>query len=441
MMTKVVDAGTILKQLAHDRTANGRTMKVSFRNVDGTVGQRDFATHWIHHYPAKMFHRIPRAILDSVSKRSSVIVDPFCGSGTVLLEGILKGHTVFGIDVSPAACLISRAKITPISPAHLKRHLVSIISRARQMRFRSAENEALDYWFKRNVRKTLEALCQSIRCIRHKECRDFYLVTLSSIVRRSSFADPAVPPPVKLTEERAKRANGRYREALDRALAMTPGGVFDLFEKAVRQNLRRMETLYLAPDKGEGRILEGVDLEASTTGLEKNSIDLVITSPPYCGAQKYLRSVRLELLILGYDESTISSADKRTLGTERVNGSKSQPFVPTRFIGTNRLIRRVHKRNPVRARMLSDYVSYIDKFAKELTRILKPGGHAFVTFGTDHVAGHKVDSGRIFARAAQDHGLRHIATLVDSIPSRGMITDRHSTARTINDERIVWLRR
>ena len=73
--------------------------------------------------------------------------------------------------------------------------------------------------------------------------------------------------------------------------------------------------------------------------------------------------------------------------------------------------------------------------------MLKRGGEAFVTFGTGHVSGIPVAWDRLFRTAAEAAGLSLIAVLVDGIPSRGLITSRHETSDTIDDERVVWLRR
>jgi hypothetical protein len=82
---------------------------VTFRDAGGAVGRRDRATHLLHWYPAKMFYRIPDQILQTLRPGSlSVILDPFCGSGTVLVEGIARGYSTIGIDINPLARLISR---------------------------------------------------------------------------------------------------------------------------------------------------------------------------------------------------------------------------------------------------------------------------------------------------------------------------------------------
>lgn len=388
-----------------------------------------------------MFHRIPRAILQSLPCGKNIrLLDPFCGSGTVLLEGMLLGHKAIGIDVNPLARLISLVKTTPIDPGHLQRHYSGIIRRARQAsRVFSADPE-LDYWFRRPVRDSLRRILYSIQQIQDPECCDFFTVCLSACVRPCSWADPSIAPPVRLNKTRVEHANARYLRDFKRASSISGEEVFYTFEKVVNANLRRMRELF--EDEGLGNTcIQPARFEASNTGVSDNAIDAVVTSPPYCGAQKYARSLRLEMLILGFTNEEIADVDRRTLGTERVRKADVEQEVVHQCPLVGRLVRKIRKRNPVRAHMLSRYVSYLESFASEVARVLKPGSNAFVTFGTDHLAGIRIDSGDLFARAASRYSLVHVATMIDTIPSRGMITVRHSTARTIPDERVIWVRK
>jgi len=436
------EASSIIKHLfTIDAGLRPRVQRVRFRKPDGSIGRRDFATHWIHWYPAKMFHWIPRIIMDSLSKQSKLLIfDPFCGSGTVLLEAILKGHQAVGCDVNPIARLISQVKTNVLDPQHLNRHAASIILRARRNASSAEPDEILDFWFKPEIRSVLQALFKSIQYVNHPQCRDFFTVVFSSVVRRSSLADPSMPPPVKLSLTRIKKANRKYKIDLKRARALEPEHVYDYFRLAIEKNIQRMRELKATPRRGRARILPAGH-EASRTGLKDECVDLVVTSPPYCGAQKYVRSLRLEMLLIGILPEEIVSADRMTLGTERILKSDVEKNHTTRLPSANRLIEQIRSRNPVRACMLACYINYLDEFAIELGRVLKSGGNAFVTFGTDHISGIEVDCASIFVKVAATYGLRHIATLVDSIPSRGLMTTRHATAGTINDERVVWLRK
>src|SRR5664280_2676519 len=72
-------------------------------------------THMLHPYPAKLLPQIPAFFLTTSrfgpDAPPMVLADPFCGTGTVLLEGALRGLEVIGADTNPLARLIARVKI------------------------------------------------------------------------------------------------------------------------------------------------------------------------------------------------------------------------------------------------------------------------------------------------------------------------------------------
>ncbi len=430
----------LIKAFRHTPPVTPPTILTPFRDDDGRVGPRDAATHWIHWYPAKMFHRIPAQILSSASSRPLTVLDPFCGSGTVLLEAALRGHLAIGIDVNPLARLIARVKTTRLNVDSLSARA------AASLRHPSADRDTHNidtlptYWFLPGARQALLQAHQDIHRIPYRPHRDFLRVSLSAIVRRSSLADPSIPPPVRLSVDRSKRASTRYARDLTNALAVSPETIHDAFRKRVESNTLRMAQLLRCPRYGRARVLP-TSAEAAATGLPPDSVDLIITSPPYCGSQKYVRSLKLEMLLLGFPSSTIAEADRRTLGTERLSIRNARARLTTPFLDANAFIRLVSETNLTRALMAADYIHYLSRFAVECARVLKPGGEAFVTFGTSRVAGVPAPWDRLFRTVAEHAGLRLVAVLVDRIPSRGLMTSRHRTSSTINDERIVWLKR
>jgi SAM-dependent methyltransferase len=438
----VEDAFSVIRRIAGYGSSRSPTMvRVAFRHDDGAVGPRDVATHWIHWYPAKMFHRIPREIFRSLEPPGgTLILDPFCGSGTVLLEALIHGHDALGIDVNPIARLISNVKVNALDPVHLKRHLPGVLRRARLGRDVPEPGNTLAYWFKPDILLVLGRIRRSIEEIDHAYCRDFYLTTFSSIVRSVSWADPSIAPPVKLSPHRTTIANERYKRDLKRARSLSIDDVFDSFSAAAERNIARMKSLREAPHRGRAGILPCTS-EAAATGLPNASVDLIVTSPPYCGAQKYVRSLRLEMLLLGMNTDEIAQADRRTLGSERLSIQRHSERLDTECDEANRLVGMINARNSVRALMLAEYVRYMTRFVRECHRVLRPGGNAFVTFGTSRIAGYRVDLSNLFTLAARRVGLHHIATLIDRIPSRGLITQRHESAGRIDDERVVWVKR
>ena len=415
------------------------TICARFRGSQGEVGRRDFATHWIHWYPAKMFHRIPSEILASSMAQGLTVLDPFCGSGTVLLEAALRGHSAIGIDVNPLARLITRVKTTRLDVASLSRRADQTLSRARASRGNRGVDVLPAYWFLPGARRALVGSYRAVQRVAYKPHRDFLRVCLSATVRRSSLADPSIAPPVRLSSARERRGSTRYARDLRRALGVSSRTVHDSFRKSVELNIARMSELCRCKNYGTARVLESA--EAAATGMPAQSVDLIITSPPYCGAQKYVRSLRLEMLLLGFDYPEIAEIDRRTLGTERLSVKNVKGRLNTPLSEANTLIQRITQTNITRALMAAEYIRYLTRFARECFRVLKRGGEAFVTFGTGHVSGIGVAWDKLFCAAAEEAGLRIVAVMVDNIPSRGLMTARHQTSDVIDDERVVWLRR
>lgn len=79
-------------------------------------------THGFHTYPGRFHPNLPRTLLRAVSSRSHpVVMDPFMGGGTVLLEGMLRGHRVIGNDLNPVAQLVTQERCRWLSESNAER--------------------------------------------------------------------------------------------------------------------------------------------------------------------------------------------------------------------------------------------------------------------------------------------------------------------------------
>ena len=217
--------------------------------------------------------------------------------------------------------------------------------------------------------------------------------------------------------------------------------MYSAFFNAATGNIQRMSELHALRSGLGPTIFSCLGVDAAHTGLKCESIDTIITSPPYCGSQKYVRTMKLELILAGYPPHALKTLDRQTLGTEAV--SRRVAHLNELLTGdcyVDRLIRSVYSVNPVRARMASDYSKYLVTFANECRRVLRPGGHLIVTLGRSTLAGVPFRADQIFRSASQRAGLEVIATLIDRIPSRGLLTQRHGTAGRIDHEFVLWLR-
>jgi len=84
-----------------------------FRALAPTV-LRNRATHNLLPYPGRLLPAVAAFLVAELTQLGDVVLDPFCGSGTVLLEAAIGGRRAHGEDRNPLACLLSRAKTTPV---------------------------------------------------------------------------------------------------------------------------------------------------------------------------------------------------------------------------------------------------------------------------------------------------------------------------------------
>ncbi|PIO04477.1 hypothetical protein COT48_00260, partial [Candidatus Woesearchaeota archaeon CG08_land_8_20_14_0_20_47_9] len=127
---------------------------------------QSYLTHGIHKFPAKFFPELPRYLINKYSKREDRILDPMCGSGTTLLEGLLLSREVIGIDIDPMARLITKVKTTPVQSRLLDKARVFIQQDIRQ-RMLSKKKPAIpefnyrNKWFKQFILEELGNIKES----------------------------------------------------------------------------------------------------------------------------------------------------------------------------------------------------------------------------------------------------------------------------------------
>src|SRR3990167_5731469 len=158
-------------------------------------------THGFHKYPAKFIPHIPKWAIGKYLNGSGnrTILDPFCGSGTTLVEGLLAGHNVIGLDVDPLSSLITKVKTTPIDSKILNEVINWLTRSIKQTKKGEFEPECktIEHWFSRNAINKLSIIRTLINQVlkefgSSKEFKDIQyllLICFSSIIRRVSNAD------------------------------------------------------------------------------------------------------------------------------------------------------------------------------------------------------------------------------------------------------------
>jgi len=334
---------------------------VNFKNICSDYS-RDYYTNLIHSYPAKMYGPIAQSLIYMYSKKGDTILDPFCGTGTVLMQAKLYGMNSIGYDINPLACLIARAKTTTLRIKGLQESadkLFASIDANTEISIPAFIN--IDFWFDKGNQIDLARVLSEIKKVTNKKYRTFFMVCFSSIIRKASNADPEIKPPVKTKRMLELRKNGESINAIDE------------FKDMVEVNIRRLGKFCKDCDKTSTARVIRKDIRDVI--IPKNSVDLVITSPPYIGSQKYIRSTRLELLWLNLaNYEALRDLDKNTVGADRIL-AKEIKIEKLNIQRADDLISKIEKVDRKRAYMVFKYFSDIERCVQILKRGLKKNKH------------------------------------------------------------------
>lgn len=416
-----------------------KPIEVDFLKLFEDRSGAERATHLLHPYPAKLIRNIPRFFLasDAMAAPGATVLDPFCGSGTVLLEARLRGHWAVGADANPLARLISTAKLSPPPAEETRRVLVKIIEAARTAAPNLPDVVNVDYWFDSRVKEQLARLRGALIETSGGVWESPFLWTcFSSCVRRVSRADPRLSVPVRINPERVDRYGAKGAEVLQRLKRLETVDVLQVFWQVTLANIRRAERTSFPGGLGPPAIFD----DARRLELPEQTVDLVITSPPYAGAQKYVRASSLCLGWLGLSPGgKLRPIERKSIGREHLDAWEAVESVRTGYEEVDGVLELVSTRNHLRARIAATYILEMAEALRESSRVLKDGGKLVLVAGPNMVTGYEFNTPGYLLHIAESLGLRPELHLLDTIASRGLMTKRNKTAGTIAQESVYVL--
>jgi DNA modification methylase len=374
------------------------------------------------------------------SKEGDLILDPFCGSGTVLLEALLSGRNAAGIDSNPLARLISRVKTRKYDTLELKKILNQIRVTFERIRLEEIPKVVnVDHWFTKEIKSSLGRLYWIIKRIEDQKNRDFFLLCFSNCVKKVSLADPRVSVPVRLRYDRYKDGHPLKEKTRQRLENLNKINVLDKFYQIAIENMTRFDKLDFR-NHLRAEII-GKDARKIKDGLD-NTFDLILTSPPYGGAQKYIRSSSLNLGWLGkLENNTLVSFERDSIGREHYSTYEYQELIKTGLEIADSKLQKIREINPLRAHISAKYLIEMEQSLKEMKRTLKQGGYLILIAANNQVCGEEFETQYFLRKICEKLGFSVILELVDDIKSYGLMTKRNKTASVITREWVVVFRK
>lgn len=418
-------------------------INVKFRELIPELTNKERFTHSIHKYPAKLLVHIPYFFINNtvLSKKGDEVLDPFNGTGTVYLEGLLSERNVYGADANPLARLISKVKVTNFNLDEIEQNIYKIVADSISSEcMHLPEVRNCDFWFPAQNRKDLAKLLYHIKNIKKEEVREFMLVSLSSCVKKVSYADPRIAVPVKMNPERFSDVLSKQK-VYDRISTIENLNVIAKFQEVALENLKRFNRL-------TGRISKDVKAnticsdarnltDAENNPLLENSIQLIITSPPYAGAQKYIRSSSLNLGWTGLATvAEIRELDKKNIGRESFL-KKDRTVIKTGIEKADDIIKQIAKVSLERANLVCQYILEMKDAIDEMCRVLKKDGYLVLIIGNNNVCNFEFNTQEYLSDYLIEKKLSIQFKLIDDIKSYGLMTKRNTTANIISREYIL----
>ncbi len=351
----------------------------------------------IHPFPARM---APGIALDALgdSKTPLRVLDPMAGSGTVLAVARTKGHQAFGVDVDPLAVLLARVWTRTVDAGHVNDKAGEVLDRAKAA-FRSLSSgkayppssdeetrKFIRYWFDDYSRRQLAALSIAIGRVRDHATRDVLWCGLSRlIITKSAGASLAMDlshsrPHRKFTRAPVKPFN-RFISAVETVVSNCPQPAIGAVGPATTVKW------------GDARQLEIAD----------ESIDVVLTSPPYLNAIDYMRCSKFSLVWMGHNVGDLRRIRRESVGTE----ASTRQALAAEWVKS--VIKRLRLKPALSSRheaLLAQYVWDMGAALAEVSRVLRVSGRAVYVVGESTVRGTYVRNSAIVAAVAERYGLQ-----------------------------------
>jgi len=370
----------------------------NFKGVETT-----YLTHSYHSYPARFIPQIPQTIIENFTHKGDVVLDPFCGCGTTLVESVLRGRRAVGVDINPIACLITKVKTTPLEPNKLKTYASSLIDSLtriiRQLRGQNPlfpedipnfkippmPNRKLSAKFTPQIKKELACIKAKIMDVEDEDIKDFFMLALSSTIRT-------------VVESKLRNID-----------------VLNTFTQDVRMMVSRMEKFYeicykeILPAKIYCSDFRKADF------LETHSADAIVTSPTYVNAYDYHREHMFNIFWLHDYLYEKFHMDFNTFKRNEL-GSHSH-YIYNRF------------------KTVAEYFEGIYKSFQQMSRILKPGKVCCIVVGDSTVEGEYINTHQYFKEIGKEVGLELKADILRNIDVESKYLSK--TIGKINQEHVL----
>ncbi len=407
--------------------------------------------HALIHYPAMMVPTLQGKLLDAIKQanpKAKSVLDPFAGSGTMLVEAMSRGMDFSGIDINPLAVLTCSAKAGPYWVDSFKDKAKRLLSRVACDKGRAYYVcfPGQSKWFSNSASIALSRIARAIELEPEKWARRLFWVAFAKVVRSSC-------------NSRMSTYKLHIKKDEDLAIKVAPVAIFErVLERFVfsfeEQERAWCESGVMVDGAYTGKV--EVKLGDNRAELEESRyagmFDVVMTSPPYgdnattipYGQYSYLalKWIPTEDICLDFNPrllSNIYTVDSMSLGGSRRNASERGAALCDRYESVRTFASEIYQNTDAFKRFASFFAD-LDESVETVTRATKSSGYQSWTIGNRHLGGRRVPMEEILSEMLDSRGVKAIGQIRRKILAKKM-APRNSVSPTMSTETILLARK
>lgn len=392
------EARTYLERKTQSAMQRALTIILS-GDLDFHAEASNYASHALHAFAAKFPPQLPRVFIEGLTEKGETVLDPMMGSGTAVVEAFLCSRRAIGFDIDPLSLLICRVKTRPVDllqAAWAGHRVLNTATKSLQRssgldaeiakRYSPESQEFIEYWFSKQTQRELMALLLAIEKESDEALVDFLRVVFSSIIITKSGG---VSRAYDLAHSRPHRVETKpYRDSL----------------KAFERRLSRTAALLSQlPKNGKTVLIKQHDCRQRMP-VRDNSVDLIVTSPPYANAIDYMRAHKFSLVWFGEDIRRLSLLRSTYIGAEKIENRDTSPLPSL----VRRAMANLEAKDPKRAKVVTQYFTDMRLALKGMFRVLGERRCCILVVGPSTIRGQLIKTHALLAHIAETIGFRTV---------------------------------
>ena len=402
---------------------------------DFTTSNTKEYTHCYHSYPAMMIPQIARRIIkEYLPKKSSLIFDPYLGSGTSLVEARLNHLNSIGTDLNPLARLISESKSNIFNVENIIKDFnkikQNILNYNKSLILDKPIFKNIDFWFREDIINEISFLKNIIETYINNENYNFFVIPLSETIREVSYTRNSEFKLYRIAKDKLDKHN------VD---------TFAIFCKKVERNIKGLNDFNEIVNKDNyAKVYDFNTCLEIPSNIFNDEVDMVLTSPPYGDSKTtvaYGQFSRLSNQWLGINDA--EKVDNNLMGGKSIKSDNKVLWLNSIKGALNNIKNIDEKRYFEVVSFMNDYVDSITN----VSSIVKKNGIVVYVVGNRMVKSNQIDLDLATAEIFEENGFSHIKTIIRNIPNKKMPKVNSPTNEigklqtTMNSEYIVILKK